>query len=161
MELLPVCIQETSSVFPPTFPQKTMTVAVVLCAGGRGGQGVQRGWLCEGGYRAPYGHDCPRVRPEDKPHVTWHPAGDPDQGGEKPGPHFGQGQGPETDHWADLFCTVSTHIQIHSLVKPKIGLGTWKVWPVDWCVPILLQCMGWSEWFTENWFSSFSAMVTC
>lgn len=70
MELLPVCIQETSSVFPPTFPQKTMTVAVVLCAGGRGGQGVQRGWLCEGGYRAPYGHDCPRVRPEDKPHVT-------------------------------------------------------------------------------------------
>lgn len=102
-------VQRTSSVISTSFLHLIVAVAVVLCAGGWGGQGVQRGWLCEGGNRATYGHDCPRVWPEDKPHVTWHPAGGPDQGGEKPSPHFGQGQGPETDHWADLICTVSIH----------------------------------------------------
>lgn len=99
--------------FPSIFPKESLTVAVVVRAGGRGGEGVQRGWLCEGGYRAPHGCFCARVSYEDKPHITWHPAGDPDQGGEKPGPHSGQGQGSETDYWAYLVCTVSTYLQMY------------------------------------------------
>lgn len=47
-----------------------VTVAVVFRAGGRRGEGVQRGWLCEGGYRTPHGCGCARVSSEDKPHVT-------------------------------------------------------------------------------------------
>lgn len=95
--------------------------ADVCCAGGRGGKGVQRGRLCKGAFRATLRRGRPRVGPKDKPHIAWHPTGDPDQGGKKPCPHSGKGQGPETDYWAYLICTVRTHtsLKIHRYTRHR------------------------------------------
>ena len=79
--------------------------------------------LYEGAFRGSLGRGCPGVGPEDKPHIARHPTGDPDQGGEEPGPHSGEGQGPETDNWAYLVCTVSTHQSLKLLSNLSVVAG--------------------------------------
>ena len=117
------------------------------CAGGRGGKGVQRGWLCERAFRTPLGSDCPRVRPKDKPHVAWHPSGGSGQGGDKAGPHSGQGQGAETDYWAYLVCTVGTH------QSPKLLSNFWCLQIKHRWTHIMSQTptpLGSESWFAKT-----------